>query len=222
VNRSTTSFWRWIDDRTDTRIGGTSGRKKGQNIDLRGLRVSLIGLFLLLAAGPGLRSQSLQEESPETPSASKPTLTLSFEKSVGTVGEEVSLPIQLTATEYFDEPFTIILRFPPSQLKYKKLGIASLPRKAGWKLDPGLRKAPAVFDMHFLEIAVQPGPGEFLPTGGLLAYAYFQLMEAVSEHTVELTASIKTTSNSTFEADTEPATITSLPEAMFACFFYMH
>jgi len=138
------------------------------------------------------------------------------------MGEEVSLPIHLSSTQDVDEPFTVILRFPPSKLKYNKLGVASQPRKEGWKLDPGLKKAPAAFDMHFLEIKVQPGPGEFLPLGGLLAFAYFQIVEAVPEHAIELAPSIKTTVGSSLEINTEPATITALPEAMFACFFYMH
>ena len=196
--------------------------KEGQNIGLRDAFAVLMCLCFLQAAGPGLRSQPLQDESPDTTSPTTPTLTLSFEETVGTVGEEVSLPIQLTASEDIDEPFTIILRFPPSKLEYKKLGVASSPRKAGWELEPGLRKAPAAFDMHFLEIAVEPGPGEFLPTGGLLAFVYFQIVEVVPEHIVELASSIKTTGDSALEVNTEPATITALPEAMFACFFYMH
>ena len=196
--------------------------KEGQEIDLRGLLAALTSLFLLQASMPVLQSQPVQEESPDTTSSPVTALTLSFDKTVGTVGEEVSLPIQLTSTQDVDEPFTIILRFPPSQLKYKKLGVASQPRKAGWKLDPELRKAPAAFDMHFLEIAVQPGPGEFLPLGGLLAFAYFQIVESVLEHTIELAPSIKTTGDSTLEFNTEPATITALPASMFACFFYMH
>ncbi|MEE8348252.1 MAG: hypothetical protein V3R94_01685, partial [Acidobacteriota bacterium] len=182
---------------------------------------ALTYLVLLQAAGSGLQAQT-KDESPETEAPKTIILTLSFEEAIGTVGEEVSLPIQLTATQDIADPFTIILRFPPSQLEYKKLGIASQPRSAGWKLDPKLRKAPAAFDMHFLEISTQPGPGEFLPEGGLLAFAYFQIVEAVQEHAVELTASIKTTGNSNYVVKTEPATITALPEAMFACFFYMH
>jgi hypothetical protein len=177
-------------------------------------------LFLLQAAGPVLHSESLQEESLDT--TSPPTLTLAFEETVGAVGQEVSLPIQLTSTQDIDDPFTIILRFPPSKLEYKKLGVASQPRRAGWKLEPELRKAPPAFDMHFLEISVEPGPGEFLPTGGLLAFAYFQILEAVPEHAVELAASIKTSGENTLEVNIEPATITALPEAAFACFFFMH
>ena len=177
-------------------------------------------LFLLQAAGPVLHSESLQEESLDT--TSPPTLTLAFEETVGAVGQEVSLPIQLTSTQDIDDPFTIILRFPPSKLEYNKLGVASQPRRAGWKLEPELRKAPPAFDMHFLEISVEPGPGEFLPTGGLLAFAYFQILEAVPEHAVELAASIKISDESTLELNIEPATITALPEAAFACFFYMH
>ena len=179
-------------------------------------------LLFLQSAAPDLRSQSLQDASPDTASSTTPTLTLSFEEAVGTVGTEVSLPIQLSATHDIDEPFTIILRFPPSKLEYKKLGVASQPRRAGWKLEPGLRKAPTAFDMHFLEISVEPGPGEFLPTGGLLAFAYFQIVESVPEHAVELAPSIKTAGDSRLEVHTEPATINALPEAMFACFFYMH
>ena len=187
----------------------------------RGLVAGACLLFLQSAA-PALHSQSLQDVSPDTASSPTPTLTLSFEEAVGTVGTEVSLPIQLSATHDLNEPFTIILRFPPSKLEYKKLGVASQPKRAGWKLEPGLRKAPAAFDMHFLEISVEPGTGEFLPTGGLLAFAYFQIVEAVPEHLVELTPSIKTSSDSELEVQTEPATINALPESMFACFFYMH
>ena len=188
------------------------------------MRASLTALtclfFLQAQAGPALHSQSSQEGSPDI--KSPPTLTLAFEETIGAVGQEVSLPIQLTSTQDIDAPFTIILRFPPSKLEYKKLGVASQPRSAGWKLGPELRKAPPAFDMHFLEISVEPGPGEFLPTGGLLAFAYFQILEAVPEHSVEMAASIKTSGNSTLDLNIEPPTITALPEAAFACFFYLH
>ncbi len=187
------------------------------------MRPSLAALTWLLffqAAGPTLHSQSLQEETPGTPSP--PTLTLAFEETIGAVGQEVSLPIQITATQDIEDPFTIILRFPPSKLEYKKLGVASPPRKAGWKLKPELRKSPPAFDMNFLEISVEPGTGEFLPSGGLLAFAYFQIVEAVPDHAVELATSIKTSGDNPFEVNIEPATITALPEGAFACFFYLH
>ena len=76
--------------------------------------------------------------------------------------------------------------------------------------------------MSFLEILATPDQGEFLPEGGLLAFIYFQILEIVPDHTLELTSSIKTISTSTIEVSTEPAIIMTLPEAMFACFFYMH
>lgn len=186
------------------------------------LKTQLIILLFLffVQTSFSLNSQPLQSELIDTPSP--PTLSLSFEKTIGPVGEEISLPIQLKSDQKIDEPFTIILRFPPSKLEFKKLGIASQPRKEGWKLEVDLRKSPPAFDMSFLEIIATPDQGEFLPEGGLLAFIYFQILEIVPDHTLELTSSIKTISTSTIEVSTEPAIIMTLPEAMFACFFYMH
>ena len=123
--------------------------------------------------------------------ADVPTLTLSFEETVGQVGQEISLPLKITSSTPIKEPFQIILRFPPSKLEYAKLGIGQGPRKAGWKLESELKRAPIAFDMHFLEILVKPGEGDFLPEGGALALAYFKILEADADHAIELSPSIK-------------------------------
>lgn len=151
-----------------------------------------------------------------------PTLTLSFEKTIGQVGQEVSLPLKITSFTPIKEPFKIILRFPPSKLEYTKLGIGQGPRKAGWKLESELKKAPIAFDMHFLEILAEPGEGDFLPEGGVLAFAYFRILEADVDHAIELSPSIKQLGEAPLEGKTEPAQITALPAGTFACFFYMH
>ncbi len=151
-----------------------------------------------------------------------PTLTLTFEEIIGQVGQEISLPLKITSSTPIKEPFQIILRFPPSKLEYAKLGIGQGPRKAGWKLEPNLKRAPIAFDMHFLEILIEPGEGGFLPEGGELAFAYFRILEADTDHTIELSPSIKQLGDAPLEGITEPVQITALPEGTFACFFYMH
>ena len=154
--------------------------------------------------------------------ADVPTLTLSFEETVGQVGQEISLPLKITSSTPIKEPFQIILRFPPSKLEYAKLGIGQGPRKAGWKLESELKRAPIAFDMHFLKILVKPGEGDFLPEGGALALAYFRILEADVDHTIELSPSIKPLGDAPLEGKREPVQITALPEGTFACFFYMH
>jgi hypothetical protein len=116
----------------------------------------------------------------------------------------------------------VILRFPPSKLEYVKMGIADGPRNSGWKLTPELRKSPPAFDMHFLEILAEPGEGDFLPAGGDLAFAFFRVLEADTEHAIELAPSIKQLGEAPLEVEAEPAEITALPEGTFACFFYLH
>jgi hypothetical protein len=107
-------------------------------------------------------------------------------------------------------------------LEYAKLGIGQGPRQAGWKLEPNLKRAPIAFDMHFLEILIEPGEGDFLPEGGELAFAYFRILEADTDHTIELSPSIKQLGDTPLKGKTEPVQITALPEGTFACFFYMH
>ncbi len=174
----------------------------------------LFSVFLFFLSTP-----KAQQESQE---ADVPTLNLSFEETIGQVGQEVSLPLKITSSAPIKESFQIILRFPPSKLEYAKLGIGQGPRKAGWKLEPKLKKAPIAFDMHFLEILVEPGEGDFLPEGGGLAFVYFRILEADTEHAIELSPSIKQLGEAPLEGKTEPAQITALPEGTFACFFYLH
>ncbi len=166
-----------------------------------------------------LSASKAQQESQE---ADVPTLTLSFEETVGQVGQEISLPLKITSSTAIKEPFQIILRFPPSKLEYAKLGIGQGPRQAGWKVESELRKAPIAFDMYFLEILVEPGEGDFLPQGGELAFAYFRILEADAEHSIEISPSIKQLGEAPLEGKTEPVQITALPEGTFACFFYLH
>ncbi len=183
----------------------------------------LFSVFLLFPCA--LKAQ-VEPQIPEGLAASQeadvPTLTLSFEETVGQVGDEISLPLKITSSTSIKEPFQIILRFPPSKLEYAKLGIGQGARRAGWKLKPELKRAPIAFDMHFLEILVEPGEGDFLPQGGELAYAYFRILEAGADHTIELSPSIKQLGEAPLEGKTEPVQITALPEGTFACFFYMH
>ena len=178
-------------------------------------------LFFLSALRAQVEPQT-SEELAESQEADVPTLTLSFEETIGQVGQEVSLPLKITSSTPIKEPFQIILRFPPSKLEYAKLGIGQGPRKAGWKLEPELKRAPIAFDMYFLEILVEPGEGDFLPEGGELAFAYFRILEADADHAIELSPSIKQLGEAPLEGKTEPVQITALPEGTFACFFYMH
>ncbi len=150
------------------------------------------------------------------------TLNLFFEETIGQVGQEISFPIKLFSSAPVKEPFQVILRFPPSKLEYVKLGVADGPRNSGWKLTPELRKSPPAFDMHFLEILAEPGEGDFLPAGGDLAFAFFRVLEADTEHAIELAPSIKQLGEAPLEVEAEPAEITALPEGTFACFFYLH
>ncbi len=183
----------------------------------------LFSVFLLFPCA--LKAQvepQTSEELAESQEADVPTLNLSFEETIGQVGQEVSLPLKITSSAPIKESFQIILRFPPSKLEYAKLGIGQGPRKAGWKLEPELKKAPIAFDMHFLEILVEPGEGDFLPEGGELAFVYFRILEADTEHAIELSPSIRQLGEAPLEGKTEPAQITALPEGTFACFFYLH
>ncbi|MCH7805501.1 MAG: hypothetical protein IH937_15645 [Acidobacteria bacterium] len=68
----------------------------------------------------------------------------------------------------------------------------------------------------------KPGEGDFLPEGGALALAYFRILEANADHTIELSPSIKPLGDAPLEGKTEPVQMTALPEGTFACFFYMH
>ena len=104
-------------------------------------KIILFSVFLFF-----LNTPKAQQESQE---ADVPTLNLSFEETIGQVGQEVSLPLKITSSAPIKESFQIILRFPPSKLEYAKLGIGQGPRKANWKLEPKLKKAPIAFDMHF-------------------------------------------------------------------------
>jgi len=178
-------------------------------------------LFFLSAPKAQVKPQA-SEEAAESQEADVPTLTLSFEETVGQVGQEISLPLKITSSTAIKEPFQIILRFPPSKLEYTKLGIGQGPRQAGWKVESELRKAPIAFDMYFLEILVEPGEGDFLPQGGELAFAYFRILEADAEHSIEISPSIKQLGEAPLEGKTEPVQITALPEGTFACFFYLH
>ena len=197
---------------------------------MRPLRISkhlrrAISLFVFLFLLSPLKAQQeprASEELAESQGTEVTTLTVSFEVTIGEVGQVVSLPLKITSSTPIQEPFQIILRFPPSKLEYAKLGIGQGPRKAGWKLEPELKKAPIAFDMHFLEILVKPGEGNFLPEGGELAFAYFRILEADADHAIELSPSIKQLGETPLEGKTEPAQITALPEGTFACFFYMH
>ncbi len=185
-------------------------------------RVLFCVFLLFLTAPKAQQEQQAPEEAPESQEAEVLTLTLSFEITIGQVGQEVSFPIKLTSSAAVKEPFQVILRFPPSKLEYAKLGIGQRPRQAGWKLESKLKKAPIAFDMHFLEILVEPGEGDFLPEGDELAFAYFRILEADTEHAIELAPSIKQLGESPLEVETEAAEIIALPEGTFACFFYMH
>ena len=183
----------------------------------------LFSVFLFFLSAPKAQVEpQASEEAAESQEADVPTLTLTFEETVGQVGQEISLPLKITSSTAIKEPFQIILRFPPSKLEYAYLGIGQGPRKAGWKLEPELKRAPIAFDMHFLEIMVEPGEGDFLPEGGALAFAYFMILEADADHTIELSPSIKPLGDAPLEGKTEPIQITALPEGTFACFFYMH
>ena len=147
---------------------------------------------------------------------------LTFDEATGRVGQEVALPIRATANAPLRIPFKVVLRFPPSKLAYQRLGIGPLPRRAGWTLSANLRKTPPAFDMYFLEIHVEPSSEEFFPEGGLMAEAYFTVVEASQEHSIELVPSVKPITETELLFETEPAIILAQPEAMFACFFYMH
>ncbi len=183
----------------------------------------LFSVFLFFLSAPKAQVEpQASEETAESQEADVPTLTLSFEETVGQVGQEISLPLKITSSTAIKEPFQIILRFPPSKLEYAKLGIGQGPRQAGWKVESELRKAPIAFDMYFLEILVEPGEGDFLPQGGELAFAYFRILEADAEHSIELSPSIKQLGEAPLEGKTEPVQITALPEGTFACFFYLH
>ena len=183
----------------------------------------LFSVFLFFLSAPKAQVEpQASEETAESQEADVPTLTLSFEETVGQVGQEISLPLKITSSTAIKEPFQIILRFPPSKLEYTKLGIGQGPRQAGWKVESELRKAPIAFDMYFLEILVEPGEGDFLPQGGELAFAYFRILEADAEHSIELSPSIKQLGEAPLEGKTEPVQITALPEGTFACFFYLH
>ena len=81
---------------------------------------------------------------------------------------------------------------------------------------------PPAFDMQFLEISVTPGDTDFFPEGGLLALAYFKVLEASEDHAIELFPSLKVDGELPIEVITGPAEIIGRPEAMLACFFYMH
>ncbi len=183
----------------------------------------LFSVFLFFLNTPKAQQEpQASDELAESQGAEVTTLTLSFEVTIGEVGQVVSLPLKITSSAPIKESFQIILRFPPSKLEYAKLGIGQGPRKAGWKLKPELKQAPIAFDMHFLEILVEPGEGGFLPEGGELAFAYFRILEVVADHAIELSPSIKQLGEAPLEGKTEPAQITALPEGTFACFFYMH
>ena len=181
----------------------------------------VISLFLLSPLTPQGEPQAPEEPS-ELKEAEVPTLTLSFELTIGQVGQEVSFPIKVTSSTHYKEPFQIILRFPPSKLEYVKVGVGKAPREAGWNLTPELRQAPPAFDMSFVEILVEPGEGDLFPQGGELAFVYFTLVEASPEHAIELSVSIKPLGETPLEVETEPAEIIALPEGTFACFFYLH
>ncbi len=183
----------------------------------------LFSVFLFFLSAPKAQVEpQASEEAAESQETDVPTLTLSFEETVGQVGQEISLPLKITSSTAIKEPFQIILRFPPSKLEYAKLGIGQGPRQAGWKVESELRKAPIAFDMYFLEILVEPGEGDFLPQGGELAFAYFRILEADAEHSIEISPSIKQLGEAPLEGKTEPVQITALPEGTFACFFYLH
>ena len=196
-------------------------RPSGRSKHLKRALTLLAFLFLLSPLKAQVEPQATEEPA-ESQGADVPTLTLTFEEIIGQVGQEVSLPLKITSSTPIKEPFQIILRFPPSKLEYSMLGIGQGPRKAGWKLESELKKAPIAFDMYFLEILVEPGEGDFLPEGGELAFAYFRILEADADHGIEISPSIKQLGEAPLEGKTEPTRITALPEGTFACFFYMH
>ena len=186
-------------------------------------KIILFSVFLFFLSAPKAQQKPQASEEPsESQGTEVTTLSLSFEVTIGAVGQVVSLPLKITSSTPIKEPFQIILRFPPSKLEYAKLGVGQGPRQAGWKLKPELKQAPIAFDMHFLEILVEPGEGDFLPEGGELAFAYFKILEADVNHAIELSPSIKQLGEAPLEGKTEPVRITALPEGTFACFFYMH
>jgi hypothetical protein len=143
----------------------------------------LLCVFLFFLSAPKAQQQpQVNEGLPESQEAEVTRLTLSFEETIGQVGQEVSFPIKVTSSTHYKEPFQIVLRFPPSKLEYVKVGVGNAPRDAGWNLTPELRQAPPAFDMSFVEIRVEPGEGDLFPQGGELAFVYFTLVEASTEH----------------------------------------
>ena len=175
-------------------------------------------LFLALA----LAAHTAPTHSQDRPSES-PTLFLSFGQASGRIGEEVPFPIHVSSSTAIREAFTIVLQFSPAKLSYVRMGEAATPaRTAGWQVEANLKTAPPAFDMHFLEIAVEPGEEAFFPEGGLLALAYFKVLLPSEDHAIELSPSVKFHGQTPIDAQIEAAEIVTRPEAMLACFFYMH
>ncbi len=156
------------------------------------------------------------------------TLTLSFDETNGQIGQEIPFPIKITSSTKLNEPFQINLRFQPSKLEYVQLEIAEVPSLEGWTVTPELKKSPPAFDMDFVEILVEPGEGDFLPTGGELVTVLFTILETETplevgeEHVIELSPSIKALGGEILEMEAGPAEIRAVPAGAFACFFYMH
>ncbi len=194
-------------------------------VNMRNVKWILASVFLSLlsVSQAQVERQDEQEELSGSQEADIPTVTLSVGDTSGRIGEEIAVPIEVTATISLKEPFKIVLRFPPSKLEYTKLGVGSLPKQAGWKLKSELKTTPIAFDMYFVEISVEPGEGDLFPPGGLVAFAYFNIVTTTPDHPIELSPSLKLPDGASLvRVKTEPAEIMVYPEALIGCLFYMH
>ncbi|MDA2934421.1 hypothetical protein MYX82_08760 [Acidobacteria bacterium AH-259-D05] len=149
------------------------------------------------------------------------SMELSFSRATARAGEKVALPIYLKSDDNIRESFQLTLRFSPGQLLYEGLESGYLARKAGWVLTAELKKAPDEESPRELNITVQPGGADFFPSG-LIAQAYFVIMNGVPDGHIVVHGSLERLSGANQTIQEVPTHITVYSEAIYGCLFYMH